>query len=894
MPDQRHQLLNPNAITTRVLIALLIAALLPLTIILIVTHTFTSQSLREAEYNQISNVTNEVVKKIEGYLRDADRNLASLAANPKIIESVQGLSETEKQRKLEDKREWFNRTVEFYNEFNDIVLYGRDGFPIVAKVRNDEPYQEKNPLFDRALLGHHQFSKPEIRELTARQAVPDLEILIYHPVASIGGKPEFIIKASLNFSPIWETLTSARLGKTGKFALIDQHNNILYDADRTKILNQKWDESVQAPEWLAHSKGLYEDYLYFAQAVSNLDTAEPSWILFGFKRKEEANQLLSSNTRHTLIAGFITLVLAIWLGILLSRKISKPVETIAEATQLVSQGNLSIEVPKVGPTEMQTLAQDFNTMVARVQEHQHKLEFEVAEQTRQLADTTAQLRATYESTREAILVVKMDGNVLAVNARFSALFDISPEDAHNKEKLEAALAKHFHEDDGFISYWHHCNDSLSRVDEAEWKLSREDHAILSIYNAPVRNASGVTFARLWMFRDLTVQRNLEDGLRQAQKMEAVGRLAGGVAHDFNNLLTGIIGNLALAEVGWDRSEKEKRELIASAKHAGERAAELVKQLLGFSRRSHLEIESCSAEAIAKDIEKLLRHTIDPRIQMVLEFPPDLWSIRADPNQVEQVIMNMAVNAKDAMPNGGRLKIAAKNLEINHAQAALANGAIPGDYVRVSIEDTGQGMSAEVRANIFEPFFTTKGPGKGTGLGLATSYGIIQQHGGWIVCESEEGSGTTFHLYFPRAEKTSNETPEAPREPAIRGGNETVLIVDDEAVVRMVGVGVLKHHGYQVVTANDGEEALEIMDERGNKIDVVMLDLTMPRLSGQATFQRLKRGPYANVPVVVCSGYLVDLDEFSGSLGRRPEGFIQKPYDSENLARTLRSILDRRS
>ncbi|MEM7386087.1 MAG: ATP-binding protein, partial [Verrucomicrobiota bacterium] len=277
---------------------------------------------------------------------------------------------------------------------------------------------------------------------------------------------------------------------------------------------------------------------------------------------------------------------------------------------------------------------------------------------------------------------------------------------------------------------------------------------------------------------------------------------------------------------------------------------------------------------------------------VVDLEEKLWKVKADPNQVQQVMMNMAVNARDVILEGGRIAMRTRNLELDDRDATLVTDAVPGEYVHVAIEDTGSGMSPEVKSKIFEPFFTTKEQGKGTGLGLATSYGIVQQHGGWIACESEEGVGTTFHIYFPREVVPEDEEmgPEGKSAP-VKGGTETVLLVDDELVVRMVGEGVLKHHGYRILTAGNGEEALEIVRERGDEIDIVMLDLTMPKMSGKDTLKHLRDGSYPYIPVLICSGYLLDLENFGEETGITPEGFVQKPYDSEDLCRTLREVLD---
>jgi signal transduction histidine kinase/CheY-like chemotaxis protein len=443
----------------------------------------------------------------------------------------------------------------------------------------------------------------------------------------------------------------------------------------------------------------------------------------------------------------------------------------------------------------------------------------------------------------------------------------------------------------FSQAWEQAMGSQAITSETEWELRTPTRKMLSIYTAPVVDEKEEVIARLWMFRDITAQRLLEDSLRQAQKMEAVGRLAGGVAHDFNNLLQGILGNLFIVQQDPDlRNHEEMRRCVHSARSAGLRAAQLVKGLLGFSRQTHLTLARCDVNDVVMATQTLVRPTFDPKIQIGLDLQEKIWGINADSNQIEQVIMNMIMNAKDAMPNGGELMLTTRNVFIGEDCLEVIPGSNPGDYVRISITDAGTGMSEDVQSKIFEPFFTTKEQGKGTGLGLATSFGIVQQHGGWINCDSLEGHGTTFHIFLPRNEvaAATSVVDEAPK-PV--GGKETILVVDDELVVRAVAEAILKKYGYTILTACDGEEALDMLARHDGAVDLVLMDMTMPRLSGMDTFHHMRKGLAPTVPVVICSGYLVDLDVFMEEAGCIPNGFLQKPYDIDEMSRTVRRVLD---
>jgi two-component system, cell cycle sensor histidine kinase and response regulator CckA len=886
-----------SSIRNRVMLALVFAGLLPLVIFLTITQTITGRAIRQSEYAKLDEIADGVARSIGSAMDGAWSDLQNLKSNPTLNYS----GDTEEAK--EAAKAEFNRIVSSYGHFKDIVLYEKDTGYYVTSKRGDVVSQERDQTswLRTASQGQITVAAPGIPDDYGQGEKIDLEVLYYIPISQSTDTPDqYVVKAVFDFSDVvWKKLEEAVFGESGYFILLDAYSNILGHPN-SDLVQTKFAEGGGKETLPFFDRGEYNDDLYVSKMISTGLTRAPNpWRLLAFESLEEADALVDQSNKYLLFAGAVTLLVAIAVGMLLSNRISNPITRLSQATRTIAKGELRTNIPLEGPQEMQHLARDFNLMVGELRQHREGLESLVQERTRnlresqeQLSDLTAQLRASYDSTQEAILVVKTDGEVLTANRRFCELFDIDSATALDSVNLQAQVEGSFLEPGRFGEHWNRCNDSLSLVEEEEWSVVKPAEKVVTIYSAPVKNASNVTFARLWMFRDLTEQRQLENGLRQAQKMEAVGRLAGGVAHDFNNLLTGIIGNLSLVQMNQAVHPEKMDHLVASAKHAGQRAAELVKQLLGFSRQSHLKLQRCKVNELAEEVKDLLIHSIDPRIQIVLDLREDLWSVSADPNQVQQVIMNMAVNAKDAIGEvKGRVRIGSANLEIDEFHASLVNDANPGDYVRISVEDTGSGMSPEVKNKIFEPFFTTKEQGKGTGLGLATSYGIIQQHGGWISCESEECVGTTFHIYIPRGDlKDFPEVMETKKEQVV-GGSETVLLVDDEPVVRMVGEGVLKHHGYRVLLAGDGEEALSVIGEYGDEIGVIMLDLTMPRMSGRDTFKNLRAGDYPPIPVVVCSGYLVDLDEFAEETGAKAEGFVQKPYDSEELARTLRSVLD---
>jgi two-component system cell cycle sensor histidine kinase/response regulator CckA len=388
-------------------------------------------------------------------------------------------------------------------------------------------------------------------------------------------------------------------------------------------------------------------------------------------------------------------------------------------------------------------------------------------------------------------------------------------------------------------------------------------------------------------RDITERRRLEDQLRHSQKMEAVGQLAGGVAHDFNNLLTAILGycNLLLDEMPTDAPPRPDLEEIRSA---GERAAALTRQLLAFSRRQMLQPRTLDLNDLVRQLGKLLRRMIGEDIELVTQLASDLLPVRVDPASIEQALISLAANARDAMPTGGRLTIETSNVELGDGFTEEHAVVVPGAYVRLSIVDTGRGMDAATVARVFEPFFTTKEQGKGSGLGLATVYGIVKQSGGYIWVNSEAGRGTMFKMYFPPAQSEVAAAAGDGRKDDARRGWETVLLVEDEDAVRALAREVLRRHGYAVLEARHGVDALRIAERHTDDIHLMITDVVMPHMSGRDLAQRLSV-VRPHMKVLFMSGYtdhaVVHRDLTPGT------AFLEKPFTPDIFARKVRHVLD---
>jgi PAS domain S-box-containing protein len=426
--------------------------------------------------------------------------------------------------------------------------------------------------------------------------------------------------------------------------------------------------------------------------------------------------------------------------------------------------------------------------------------------------------------------------------------------------------------------------------EAAWK--RRDGSVVFVRESAraIRADDGRVLYYDGILEDVTERRRLEEQLRQAQKMEAVGRLAAGVAHDFNNLLTIVIGysDLVLQKLtAGDRMRPTMEEI----KSAGERAAWLTRQLLAFSRKQVLQPQILDLSSLLTSADQMLRRMIGEDIELVTHLPPVLGHVKADRGQIEQVIMNLAVNARDAMPQGGKLTLEAANVELDSSYARSHEGVVPGPYVTIAMSDTGTGMDAETRAHIFEPFFTTKEPGKGTGLGLSTVYGIIKQSGGNIWVYSEPGKGTTFKVYLPRIDQAVKAiAPGELRVEELLPGSETILLVEDEEAVRSLAREALEFRGYHVLETKGAIEALQVGERHKEHIHLLLTDVVMPQMGGRELAEHF--APlHPETKVLYMSGYADNAVVHHGLLDPGT-ALLDKPFTAESLARKLREVLDR--
>jgi PAS domain S-box-containing protein len=580
-----------------------------------------------------------------------------------------------------------------------------------------------------------------------------------------------------------------------------------------------------------------------------------------------------------LFAGVGGFVLALAGGLFFSHRTSRPLMVIAAVARDIAGGDWSRTVPARGSAEATTMANAFNDM------------------TRSLRDQSERLKASYlrfstvtQSARDAIISTDARGDITFWNRSAEATFGYTETEVlgrpitmliadPDRAAYKAALPEP------------KANDlALGHIIEVTG-LRKDGGRFPSEFSLAALNVDGGT-AFTAVVRDVLERqqsqdtlRQREEQLRQAQKMEAIGRLAGGVAHDFNNLLMAIHGyaemlvqNLAEG----DERRVDAEEIIKAA----DRAAGLTKQLLAFSSRQVITQQAVALDQLVPNMQNMLQRLIGPEIHITTEVWPDLTPVLADTTQVEQILVNLVINARDAMPRGGKISIELRNIEIDKFGVAAHPALQPGDYVEMSVSDTGTGMDAETISRIFEPFFTTKENGKGTGLGLATVYGIVQQNNGAIEVQSRIGHGTTFYIYLPRATDLGKPAPIVAVSPA--GGSETILLVEDDDRVRALVSNMLRKNGFTVLLASAGDQALEIAARHRGQIDLLLTDVLMPGLNGRMLSERLT-ATRPETRVLYMSGYSDD-EILRLGVKKAAAHFIQKPFSVDALVHRIRETL----
>jgi PAS domain S-box-containing protein len=497
------------------------------------------------------------------------------------------------------------------------------------------------------------------------------------------------------------------------------------------------------------------------------------------------------------------------------------------------------------------------------------------------------LRKAVDASGEVIFMTDQGGIITFINPEFTRVYGYAEAEVVGKTTPRILKSGTLQPGD-YANFWKTILEK--RVVRGEIVNKTKNGRLVSVHSSvnPVLDEGGHIAGFLAIQRDVSERKQLEQQFRQAQKMEALGQLAGGVAHDFNNLLTVISGYSELLADGLGH-DGPRLEQVKQIQNAAGRAASLTRQLLAFGRRQTMAMEVMDVNSAVARVEKMLHRVIGENIELITRPARELGHVKADPGQVEQVIINLAINARDAMPQGGKLIIATANVEVSADDSRCRSGLKPGDYVSLTVADTGTGIDPKIKANIFEPFFTTKERGKGTGLGLATVYGIVQQSGGFVSVETEVGSGSTFQILLPRVGLSLTPPTMEPAAMTHRPCTETVLVVEDEPPLRAMVRGILESCGYRVLEAGHGGEALSICERHEAPIDLVLTDVVMPQMGGPELALRLA-SRWPKIRILYMTGYTDDANP-DAALPEAKRTFITKPFTPKALMGKVREALD---
>ncbi|MBW4484957.1 MAG: response regulator [Tildeniella torsiva UHER 1998/13D] len=578
-------------------------------------------------------------------------------------------------------------------------------------------------------------------------------------------------------------------------------------------------------------------------------------------------------------------------------KPSEPEALMASITTLVGSSNQArfpVRLPQIEENAQlkdysETLFRKLEKKIEGLQQTNRRLGAEIAERKRTeaaLRDSEARYRQLFQAITDPVLVYDCETLAcLAVNDAAVAEY------GHSRDEFSTMTLRDIHPPEDVPALIERLAQSGALLERRGlWRHQKKNGEIIKVEIS----AYGLTFADrpacLVQARNVTEQQRLEEQFRQAQKMEAIGRLAGGIAHDFNNLITVIKGYSELLQ-SRIAADDPASELLGEIYKAGERAGTLTRQLLAFSRQQVLAPQVFNLNTVVSNTETMLRRLIGEDVSLVTSLSPTLGQIKADPGQIEQVLMNLAVNARDAMPQGGTLTLATETVALDEAYCRTVADLAPGDYVRLTMQDTGCGMDAATQANMFEPFFTTKAVGKGTGLGLATVHGIVKQSGGHIAVETAVNQGTTFQIYLPLVAESVPEVRSPVRSRTLPQGNETVLVVEDEDAVRALEVTILQRCGYRVLEAANGKDTLLLVEQESGPIHLLVSDVIMPHMGGRDLAEQiaLKR---PDCKVLFLSGYTDDAVIHHG-VSEAGVAFLQKPFTPAALAQKVRQVLDGR-
>ncbi len=649
-------------------------------------------------------------------------------------------------------------------------------------------------------------------------------------------------------------------------------------------------EESESPIYRKVSNG-YEFYnLVTYQAAEDMPP-----VAIGFNRMVVSSLQMQKESAKifylNIIFAVVFTVLSIFaVNLLVSRLIMKPIFRLQRDVSIFKKGIMPDMPLNYEQDEIGELHREFNEMSHVIKERQdslNKLNADLRDEIiahKRAEDQLRKLSIAVEQSPVSIIITDTAGNIEYVNPKFSAVTGYDPEMVIGKNPRILKSGDTASEE--YEQLW------KSITNGEEWRGTfhnkKKDGSLYWEFAviSPVKNEDGDITNFIAVKEDITERKRLEESLNKAQRMESIGILAGGIAHDFNNMLQGILGYASLLKMKLTDTDPLISKAIEVIEKSALKSADLTKQLLGFARGGKYIVKPVSLNAVAENILQIISRTFDKTIDISSKLQDDLWLVEADQSQIENVLLNLCLNAKDAMPSGGALYIETSNQEHTDTDT-LFPWADSEKYVAITVRDTGSGIKEDIKDRVFEPFFSTKEKGKGTGMGLAMAYGVIKSHGGYITVDSEVGKGAAFTVYLPATDKQMID--EKKDFHGIKRGKGTILLVDDEEIVRNVGRGILEHAGFSIIEASDGRNAVDIYSRKKDEIDGVILDIIMPKMGGKETLEGLKQiNP--NVKVLVASGYSLQ-GTAREMIDAGAKDFIQKPFNYNDIVDKVNLLLE---
>ncbi len=859
--------LIPSSVRSK-LILLGVLAFLPV-ILLTVVSSWYQRRLEVAEANErMAKILDFAILHEEETIRGTHRILATLAEVPTIREG--GIL----------ANEYLARILKNSPEYANIGLIRLDGQVIASAL----PFKKSLNLSDRSYFQDAIKTRTlSIGQYQIGRITKTPVINFGYPVIDRQQKLTAVIFAALDLSHVtkFEAEIDVQTPANSTYVRLDSKGSVLSSYPEAQVFGKGHSlEKILFQRISKEKKGTFEavgadgvERLYLFSPYRSPMNEEGGYSLLGIPTKAlfaKVDRLFVMNLAVLSIIAVLFLAI-IWTGG--NSLIVRPIGILVGASKRLAAGDLIARSGLVANKgEFGELGRTFDEMAEEIQRREGEF---------------ARLAMAVEQSAEAIVLTNRDGKILYVNPAFERITGYLREEVIGKTHRFLHSGKH---DKSF--YLQMCEVLLrGEVWEGHFINRRKDGTLYEedATISPVRDSAGDIVSFVAVKRDVTRLLSLEKQLRMAQKMEAVGTLAGGIAHDFNNALTVIIGfgEMLKRRIASDsKSVSDLDQILGSA----ERASVLTRQLLTFARRQIVDLVNLDLNQLVTDLEKLIRKVTKEDIEIKI-FPAESpMTICADPGQIDQVLMNLCLNARDAMPAGGRLVIETGTTSLEEEYLKQYPYMKAGRYVVLSVSDTGIGMDEKTRERVFEPFFTTKGPDKGTGLGLAVVYGIVKQHNGFIHIYSEPGKGSTFRVYFPAVDAPPD-TKIAASHAVTSGGSETILLTEDENSVRNMMEQTLKSYGYRVLVACDGEEAVDIFRRQGKEIAIAVLDVVMPKMGGKQAYDEMIT-MIPGLKVLFLSGYSSNAihDDF---VLRPGLPFLQKPFGPETLARKVREVLDRK-